>query len=91
MKQYTLKDWEKDRTFAAAIGQRVSDAVFYEFLNCVPPAYYGGGIMQVGEPASTDKETLKDLFTTFKKSGGSWVYVGLCLYGKTEHRKSYFD
>lgn len=91
MKQYTLKDWENNQTFSAAIGQPVSNAVFNQFLNCVPPAYYRGGIMQVGEPASTDKETFKDLFTTFKKSGGAWVYVGTCLLGKTEHRKGYFD
>ena len=91
MKQYTVKDWENDQTFSAAIGQPVSDAVFYQFLNCVPPAYYRGGIMQVGEPASTDRETFKHLFTTFKKSGGVWFYVGTCLLGKTENRKGYFD
>ena len=91
MKAYTMQDWEKDKTFSARPGQPVTKEVFFEMLNCVPPAYYGGGIMQVGEPISTDKETYKSLFSTFEKSGGVWVYMGTCLYGKTEHRKGLFD
>jgi len=91
METYTLQDWERDKTFNAQIGQPVTDEVFSEMLNCVPPAYYGGGLMQVGEPISTDKETYKSLFSTFEKSGGVWVYRGTCLYGKTENRKGLFD
>lgn len=90
MRIYTMKDWEKDGAFSAAVGQVVSNDVFNEMLNCVPPAYYGGGLMQVGEPISTDKETYKSLFSTFEKRGGVWVYVGCCLYGENKNRPSLF-
>ncbi len=92
MKIYTMKEWARDKVFSAQVGQRVSDAVFYEMLNCVPPAFWEGGVMQVGEPHSTDKETYRNLFTTFVRNpDGSWTYAGNCLYGKTEHRKSLFE
>ena len=90
MKKYTMQDWEKDGIFNAVPGQPVENAVFSEMLNCVPPAYYGGGLMQVGEPISTDKETYKSLFSTFERRGGVWFYVGTCLYGKTENRRGLF-
>ena len=85
-KVYTMQDWQNAGTFNAEIGQPVSNEVFNEFLNCVPPAYYGRGVMQVGEPYATDRETFRDLFTTFEHRAGVWYYVGACLYGKTENR-----
>ena len=90
-KVYTMQDWQRDGVFNASIGQEVEDAVYYEFLNCVPPAFWEGGVMQVGEPHSTDKETFKNLYTTFvRNEDGSWTYVGHCLYGKTENRESLY-
>ena len=44
-----------------------------------------------GDAAVGIKETYKSLFSTFEKSGGVWVYMGTCLYGKTENRKGLFD
>lgn len=91
-KIYTMADWERDKTFSPAIGQEVSAEVFSEHLNCVPPAYYGNGIMQVGEPYGTDKDTYKSLFTTYvRNERGTWSYAGHCLYGKTENRKSFLE
>lgn len=86
-----MDDWQKDGVFSAEVGQAVEESVFYEMLNCVPPAYWQGGVMQVGEPYSTDMETLKSLFTTFvRNKDGQWSFAGHCLYGKTENRKSLY-
>ena len=91
-KVYTMEDWGKDKTFSPVIGQEVSDEIYFEMLGCVPPAYHSHNVMQVGEPYATDKETLQDLFTTFARNDkGNWVYMGHCLYGKTEHRKGLFE
>ena len=88
-KVYTMQDWQRDGVFNANIGQEVEDAVYYEFLNCVPPAFRERGVMQVGEPYSTDKETRKHLYTTFKKDGDRYYFLGHCLLGQTEHRESW--
>lgn len=86
-----MSDWERDREFSPAIGQEVSEEIYWEMLNCVPPTYNGRNLMQVGEPYSTDKETRKHLYTTFvRNESGKWVYVGHCLYGKTEDRPSLY-
>ena len=50
MNTYTMQNWRDDRTFKAAIGQRVDEEVYQQFLNCVPPEYWKLGILQVGEP-----------------------------------------
>ena len=87
-----MDDWQKDGVFSAEVGQAVEESVFYEMLNCVPPAYWQGGVMQVGEPYSTDMETRESLFTTFvRNKDGQWSFVGHCLYGKTENRKSLYN
>ena len=90
METYTMKQWEIDGSLKIAVGQQVAVDVVSELKGCVPPAYLGNGIFQVGEPKSTDAETCRDLFDTFTKDGdgSNWVYRGECLYGKTEHRKS---
>ena len=90
-KVYTMQDWQRDGVFNANIGQEVEDAVYYEFLNCVPPAFRERGVMQVGEPYSIDKETRKHLYTTFvRNEKGVWAFAGHCLYGKTENRPSLY-
>lgn len=87
-----MEDWQRDNILSPAIGQEVSAEVFSEQLNCVPPAYYADGIMQVGEPYGADKETFKSLFTTYvRNEKGAWVYAGHCLYGKTENRKALLE
>ena len=65
MKTYTMEDWQKDRTFKAAIGQNVSDEVYYQMLNSVPPVYMGCGFTQIGEPYSHELKTGQPLYITF--------------------------
>ena len=68
---YTMEQWAKDRTFKAEPGQRISEEVYNEMLNCMPPlnlprsrAHYALEALNVpvhagfmmGEPHSTDKD-----------------------------------
>lgn len=84
---YTMEDWNRDKIFSAAVGQEVEEAIYWEFLGSVPPAYNGHGLFQAGEPYDLDKDTHQDLFTTFQRNErGAWVYMGHCTLGKTEDR-----
>lgn len=89
METYTMKQWEIDGTLKIAVGQQVENDLVWELIDCVPPAYFKRGVFQVGEPKSTDAETLKSLFDTFTHDGEgeNWIYRGECLYGQTENRE----
>ena len=66
METYTMEDWKKDGTFKAAIGQNVSDEVYYQLLNSVPPVYMKSPYLQIGEPWDHDRETFQPLYLTFR-------------------------
>jgi len=90
MNTYTMQDWEKDGTFKAQVNQPVEDAVYYQFLNCVPPAYHTYALMQVGEGYDTDRKYGRTLYTTFERNSfGNWIYKGNCLYGRTTDRTKF--
>lgn len=91
-KVYTMEEWQRDGIFSAKIGQSVSRAVYLELRDCVPPAYNGRELFQVGEPYTHDKENGKPLYATFQTDEkGEWIYIGHCLLGQTEHRKGLGD
>ncbi len=52
---YTMDTWNNDKTFKANPGQNVSDKVYDQLLNDMPPEYYKDGYMQPGEPVSHNK------------------------------------
>ena len=74
---YSMEDWERDGTLKIQPGQAVSDDIVRELLNCVPPATYGKGIFQPGEPWSHDRNTGRQLFQTFERDESGWRYVGI--------------
>lgn len=87
MKPYTLKDWEKDGELNPTIGQEVEDAIYWDLLGSVPPAYHGHNLFQAGEAYDIDKDTHEDLYTTLARNEqGNWVYMGHCILGKTEDK-----
>lgn len=81
-----MEDWHKDGVLTVAVGQIVSEEVVDELKNCVPPAYLGRGLFQVGEPVDIDVETGKDLWNTYEATKEGWIYRGQCFLGKTENR-----
>lgn len=66
-KIYTMEDWKRDRTFKAQPGQEVSQEVFDQMLNSMPPHFWASGYMQAGEPSSLIKvgDRYVDTYTTF--------------------------
>lgn len=74
---YTMEDWQRDGSLKIHPGQTVSDDVVRELLYCVPPATYGNGIFQVGEPYDHDWNTGRALFQTFERLESGWKYIGL--------------
>lgn len=98
---YTTEQWEKDGTFSAEVGQEVSEAVYYQMFNCLPPlrlpkecGYLSG--FRVGEPythehSKTTGEYLAH-YAGFGKKGGKYYFLGhLNKYGEmcsTDRKKS---
>lgn len=72
------------------IGDEVTEELVDYFMDLLPPAYMGYGMLQVGEPYSheCDPETEKwrATYTTFVKSEGKWRYVGECFYKQEVNR-----
>ncbi|MEI7028437.1 hypothetical protein [Paenibacillus sp. y28] len=68
---------------------QVNDLVDEEFvnyfLNELPPAYWTGSIIQIGEPHSHVGG--RATFDTLKKTPEGWRYAGHCYIGDTEHRE----
>ena len=62
-----MEDWKKDRTFKAEPGQEVSEEVYYDMLNGVPPHFWQLGYLQVGEPYDMliIKNKCLNLYATF--------------------------
>lgn len=90
-KVYTMEDWQRDKELSPAIGQMVDNAVVWELIECLPPAYWHHGVFQVGEAYSHDKDTCQPLYATFEQvnTDGLWQYKGHCLKGQTENRKGW--
>lgn len=85
---YTMEQWEKDKVLNIKNGQKVSNDVVRELMNCVPPAFRERGIFQPGEAYCTEKGTYYDLYMTFAKDGDDyWTYCGTCRLGETQPRE----
>lgn len=90
METYTMENWNADGELQCKIGQAVEERVIWALASAVPPTTWGGGMFQLGEAWDTDKETGEDLYDTFTKENGEWIYRGHCPQGKTEHRIGYY-
>lgn len=92
----SMEDWENsglgsfDEYFFP--GDTVTEDVYLNFLNILPPAVNRGGLLQVGEAAAfeTDPETGKQrsTYTTFANVNGEWWYAGECFIGETVNRRT---
>lgn len=88
MKIYDREQWEKDREFKADPGQEITEDIYNEMLNCMPPKNLPRGKARqalqdyripvhagflMGEPHSTSPE------------GELYLAFGMNNYGKGEH------
>lgn len=85
---YDMAAWQKDRSFSALPGQQVSEEVYDEFFNCLPPLrlseeaagkaeelglYVSAGFMS-GEPYDHDGQGA--LYTAFGRNSKGCFYLG---------------
>lgn len=89
---YTSEQWQKDGTFSAEVGQEVSEEVYYQMFNCMPPlrlprecGYLSGfrmGEAYTNEQSEKTGELLAH-FAAFGKRGGKYYFLGrLNKYGE---------
>lgn len=72
----TYDDWEGPLHSYLRPNDRVDEEMVNHFLNVVPPIVCRQSFVQVGTPYSAVQG--KNVFDTFAKENGDWVYKGLC-------------
>lgn len=89
---YTMDQWSNDGTFSAEVGQEVSEEVYFQMFNAMPPlrlprecGYLSGFLM--GEPYTHEQsETTGEFlghYAAFGKRGGKHYFLGrLNKYGE---------
>lgn len=87
---YTKEQWSKDGSLSVNVGQLISEEVFCQLLESVPPKTFGRGIFQVGEPRNHDF-AMRPLFDTFENTADGWKFCGKCLEGSTVNRLGWGD
>lgn len=67
LKTYTMEDWRNDRSFSPAVGQEVTQEVYDDLFNALPPTFRGCGYMQTGEAYSMIRvgDRYVDTYITF--------------------------
>ncbi len=92
MNTYTNEDWKRDKIFNAQIGQPIDEKVVNEMVNSVPPVTYGHNLIQTGDPYDASA-TLPhaNLYTTFRKENGQWIYVGNCRLGSDKNEEGFYE
>ena len=73
LKIYTMEDWRKDRSFSPAIGQEVTQEVYDDLLNALPPTFRGCGYMQTGEAYSMIRVGDRYVYTYITFNGLEYV------------------
>lgn len=81
-----FEGWEKgEYNEYAAPGDVVDEATLEYFKKLLPPRMLTANFFQVGED---EEEPSRDTrYLTFEKVMRTWVYRGLCRYGKKEELK----
>ena len=89
---YSMEQWRQDGTFNAEPGQEITEDVYSQMLNVVPPFFLSGGMARkfaeqykhpvqdgflMGEPQSTDAD-------------GRNLYLAFGLYGKGSSRHYFY-
>lgn len=71
-----MDNWKADKTIKAQAGQIISDEVFYQMRDCVPPETLTRNQMQAGEAYTNNRKTGEDLYATFENNGKQWIFTG---------------
>ena len=73
-------------------GDTVTEDVYDNFLDILPPATMRQNLLQVGEPAAHEKDPdtgkYRATYSTFVRTDGLWWYAGECFLGETVNRRT---
>lgn len=74
------------------IGDKVDQSIVDYFINTLPPIVCNSGIIQMGEPYSSDCKG-KNTYLTIAKDEpfGDWIYKGACLVRETINKEYKFE
>jgi len=81
---YTHEDWARDESFAAVPGQEITEDIYDEMFNCMPPLtlprcertrQFSAGFM-MGEPNGTEPRTFKTMYLAFGKADNRYYFIG---------------
>ena len=78
-KPFSREDWKGsfDENFTPEdLPAEVTEEIYWEFLEVLPPAYWVGDLFQVGE-AVRHNENGRPCYSTFDKKDGKYFYLGV--------------
>lgn len=81
----TLEGWntsKQDLDRYLNVGDYVDDGIFDYVLCVLPPEYWSGDVLQMGEPVGT-RQYGHTWLTLKRVADGHWVYCGNCYKGQT--------
>jgi len=78
----TYADWEGTLDEYLTVGCLVDQEMVNYFLNVLPPTYWSGYVIQLGEPSSHIGG--KATYETLEKTNLGWTYAGVCFKGQTK-------
>lgn len=58
-------------------GDGVTEELYWEWLEVLPPATHRSDLMQMGEPMDHGAEGGRPRFLTLQKHDGQWTYTGI--------------
>lgn len=77
----TKANWIGSLSEYLKVGDQVDEEMADYFLNILPPAFYNGRIIQIGEPDNHIGS--RATFQTIEKTSDGWFYRGTCFRGET--------
>lgn len=63
------------------VGETVTDEIYWDMLEVLPPACNTSNLLQLGEPADYNGPGNRPRFMTLQRFQGQWVYTGLQTQG----------
>lgn len=77
-----MQDWERDGVLKVKEGEIITNEVYYQLRDCVPPRWNGRGVFQAGEAYHHvfDKDdNLRALYQTYVRvdDDDNFEYIGL--------------
>jgi hypothetical protein len=75
---YDMEQWKKDGTLKPKEGEEISEEIYNQLLNSMPPAMNTKSIFQMGEAWDHVKinNRIYPRYYTFIKKASKWVYIG---------------